>query len=94
MPASANPDLPETTADMVLRLALVRANVRFIEKHFSKREAREYLDEIADGLGVQEAAMNVLRFRAQTESAATVRAVREARAWWGIARAAVERLAR
>jgi hypothetical protein len=86
------PDLPEPSAELILRMAEISANVRFIERHFSKKEATRYLADISDSLGLQEASYNVLKFRPRSDDRKVFTAMRQAQAWWRQALAVALRL--
>lgn len=70
-------------------LAFVRAYVR----QLPKKERDRFLADVDDGLGLQEASYNVLRFRPKSADPAVFRAMREAKAWYRQALAVALRLA-
>jgi hypothetical protein len=72
------PELPEPSATLILLLAIVQAGMRTLPR--KKRAA--FLVDISDALGLQEAALNVLRFRPKSEDARVAAEMRKARAWW------------
>lgn len=79
MPETSHvPDLPPPSAELILTRALVHAHI----KTLSKKDRELFLREVADGLGVQEASLNVLRFRPRSEDKAVYAAMRQAQAWW------------
>jgi hypothetical protein len=86
--SSPVPELPEPSAELILILALVQAHVRTLHK----RERERFLADVAHSLGAQEAAMNVLRFRARREDAKVALAMKQARAWYRQAVAVALRL--
>lgn len=71
-------NLPEPSAELILIMALVQAHVRTL----SRKDRERFLAEVSASLGVQEASLNVLRFRPRSADAAVLKAMRGAQAWW------------
>lgn len=81
-------ELPEPSAELTLLLAFVRAYVRSLPK----KERTQFLADVDEALGLQEAAYNVIRFRPKSADPAVFAAMRQARAWYRQALAVALRL--
>jgi hypothetical protein len=72
----------------MLIAALVTAHCRLM----SRKERERFLAEVENVLGLQEASLNVLRFRPRSEDKAVWLAMRQARCWYRQAIAVALRL--
>ena len=80
--------MPEPSACLVLIVALVQAHCRTM----SRKDRDRFLADVEHALGLQEASMNVLRFRPREEDREVLRAMKQARAWWKCAISVAVRL--
>lgn len=72
------PQLPEPSPELILLLAIVQARMRALPK----KERAQFLADVSSALGLQEAAVNVLRFRPLKEDRKVLDAMQQARSWW------------
>lgn len=82
------PDLPDPSPELVLIMALTHAYVRSL----SRKERDRFMLSVSESLGMQEASLNVLRFRPRHEDKAVYRSLRGARNWWSQSLAVLVRL--
>lgn len=82
------PDLPDPSPELVLIMALTHAYIRSL----SRKDRDRFMLAVSESLGVQEATLNVLRFRPKTEDKAVYKSLRGARTWWAQSLALLVRL--
>ena len=72
------PELPEPSPELILLLALVQAHCRTL----GRKKRDRFLADVSLSLGMQQSAVNVLRFRPRSEDRRVLAAMRQAGAWW------------